>query len=132
MAGGVAVHHNAGARSAAQQLVQWHIGRFGFDIPQRHIDGGNGGHGHRPAAPVGPFVKELPDIFYLVCIAADELRAKVIFQVRSHRQFAPIECGIAQAGNTAIGGDFQRDEVSSRAGNKDFGLNNFHSIYIPY
>jgi hypothetical protein len=38
--GGVAIDHHPFAGCAAQQLVERHIGRFGFDVPQRHIHGG--------------------------------------------------------------------------------------------
>ena len=81
MTGGVAVDHHPFARGAAQQLVKRHSGGFGFDIPQRHINGGNRRHGHRAAAPVSTFVEELPDIFDAVSITANQLRTKVIFQV---------------------------------------------------
>ena len=37
--GRVAVDHHAFTGGAAQQLVERHIGRFGFDVPQRHIHG---------------------------------------------------------------------------------------------
>jgi hypothetical protein len=73
VAGGVTVDHHPFPGGAAQQLVERHVGRFGFDIPQRHIHGGDGRHGNRTATPVSTFVEELPDVFDAVRIAANEL-----------------------------------------------------------
>ncbi|MNT18826.1 hypothetical protein D3C72_1540490 [compost metagenome] len=85
MAGGVAVHHDAGTRCATEQLVQRHIGGLALDVPQRHVYGRDGGHGDRPAAPVGAFIEELPYVFDLMGVPADQLRTDMIFQIGRHR-----------------------------------------------
>ncbi len=79
MAGGVTVNHHAFARRATQQLIQRHVGGFGFNIPQRHIDGGDSRHRDRAATPVSAFIEELPDIFDAVRITPHQLRAQMIF-----------------------------------------------------
>ena len=90
MPGGVAIDHYAFTGSAPQQLVKRHIGRFGFDIPQRHIHGGDGRHGDRAATPVRAFIEKLPDIFDAVRIATNQLWAEVVFQVRGDGEFASV------------------------------------------
>ena len=90
VARGVAVNHHPVTGCPAQQLIQRHPRRLRFNIPQGHIDGGDSRHGHRPAAPVGSLVEELPDIFDTLRIAADKLRAEVILQVRCDGQLATV------------------------------------------
>ncbi len=128
--GGVAIDHHARAGGAAQQLINRHVGRFAFDIPQRHIDRRDRRHGDRATTPVGPFVEVLPDVFDLMRIAADQLRADVIFQVGGDRQFPAIEGCITNAGQTLIGGDFDGDKVSACAGYKYFCLYNLHPVCL--
>src|SRR5687767_5962135 len=71
LAVGMAINQDLLTASAAQQLIQRHVGGFGLDIPQRHIHGGDRGHGDRSATPVGAAIKILPDIFNPACIPAD-------------------------------------------------------------
>ncbi len=104
--GGVAVDHDPFPGRAAQQLIQGHVGGFGFNVPQRHIHRGDGRHGDRAATPVGAFIEKLPDIFNAVRIAANQLGAKVILQVRGHGQLASVQRGIAQTDDPLIGGNF--------------------------
>jgi hypothetical protein len=129
--GGVAVDHHPFAGCAAQQLVERHVGRFGFDVPQRHIHGGDGRHGDRTATPVGAFIEELPDIFDAVRIAANQLRAEVIFQVGSNGELTPVQRSVTEADNPLIGGDFKGDKVPPRAGNKHVSRDNLHNSF-PY
>ena len=81
VAGGMAVNHYPFTGGTAQQLVQRHIGGFGFDVPQRHIDSRDRRHGDRATTPVRAFIEELPDIFDAVGITTNQLRAEMIFQV---------------------------------------------------
>ena len=131
VSGGMTIDHHPFPGCAAQQLVERHIGRFGFDIPQCHIHGGNGRHGDRTTTPVGAFIEELPDILNAVRITADQLRAEVIFQIRGHRKFTSVEGGITQADDALVGGNLKGDKVTPRAGNKDFSPDNLHNPF-PY
>jgi hypothetical protein len=94
---GVAVDHDAGAAGAAQQLVERQAGDLGLDVPQRHVDGGDGRHRHRPSAPVGALVEELPDVLDLVGVAADQAGDHVLPQIGDDRQLAPVQGGVADA-----------------------------------
>ena len=123
---GVAVDHHAGAALATQQLVQRHVGGLGLDVPQRRVHGGDRAHGHRAAAPVGPAVQVLPDVFDLVRVAPDQAGNDVLRQVADHGQFAPVEGGVADAGQAFIGLDFQGDEVAAGAADDDAGVGDFH------
>ena len=77
--GGVGIGHDAGATAASQQLVKRLPSNFGFDVPQRCVDCGNGGHGDRASAPVSTFVEVLPDVFNLLRIAANQTGNHVLF-----------------------------------------------------
>lgn len=129
--GGVAVDHYALTGCAAQQLVERHICRFGFDVPERHIHSGDSRHGDRPAAPVGALIEELPDIFDTVRVAANQLRAEVIFQVGSNGELTPVQRGVTEANDPFIGSDFKGDKVPPRAGNKHVSRDNLHNSF-PY
>ena len=59
---GVAVDHHPVAARAAEQLVDRQAGRLALDVPQRGVDGGDRGHRHRPAPPVGAVVEVLPGV----------------------------------------------------------------------
>ena len=123
---GVAVDHDAAAAASAQQLVQRHVGGLGLDVPQRCIDRRNGAHGHRAAAPVSAFVQVLPDVFDLVRVAPDQAGDHMVLKVAHHRQLAPVQGGVADAGEAFIGFDFQGDEVAAGAADDDFGAGDFH------
>ena len=73
--GSVGVGQNAGAGSAAQQLVNRDAGLLGLDVPQCHIHSGDGGHGHRSTLPVSTLVQVLPDVLDVVLILADKARS---------------------------------------------------------
>ncbi|MNR09872.1 hypothetical protein D3C85_1260940 [compost metagenome] len=90
VAGGVAINHDTFTRCSAQKLIKRHSGGFGFDIPQRHIDGRNGRHRDRSAPPVRAFIEELPDVFDAMRIAANQLRTEMIFKVRGNGQLASV------------------------------------------
>ncbi len=68
---------------------------FGLDVPQRHVDGGDRRHRDRAAPPVRAAIQELPDVFDLVRIAADEAGHDVIGQIAGDGQFATVQGCIA-------------------------------------
>jgi len=113
---GVAVDHDGLARGAAQKLVKRQAGHLGLDVPQRHIDGGDGRHGHRAAPPVGALVEILPDVLDLVGVAADKAGNDVVGEIAGDGQFAAVERGVADAVDALVGLDLQGDEVAARAG----------------
>src|SRR5690606_14190061 len=116
----VTVHEYAFARSAAEQLVDRHARHLAEDVPQRDVDRGDGGHGDGTAAPVRAPVEELEDVLDPTGIAADEIRYQVILEVGRDREFAAIERGVTEAGNTGPRNNFQRDEVARGAGHDHF------------
>ena len=75
---GVGVDEDTLAALAAEQVVDGRVERFALDVPQRHVDGGDGGHRDRAAPPVGSAIEILPDVFDLERIAADEAGKHVL------------------------------------------------------
>ena len=129
-AGGVAVHHHAFARGAAEQLVQRHARYLAENVPQRHIHCGDRRHRDRTAAPVRAFVEVLPGVFDATRIAADQQRAHVVFQIRSDREFAAVQRCIADAVYAFVRDDFQCDEIAARAGDDHIGANDLHDFFL--
>ena len=123
---GVAVDHHAGTALAAQQLVQRQAGGLGLQVPQRGVDGGDGGHGDRAATPVGTLVQVLPDILDLVRVAADQAGDDVFGQIGRHRQLAAVQGGVADAGQALVGLDLQRHEIAAGRANDHACVRNFH------
>ena len=72
----VLVDHHLVARPAAEQLVERHVRGLGLDVPERHVDGADRGHGDRAAAPVGALVEVLPDVLGAHRVLADEASAR--------------------------------------------------------
>ena len=128
LARGMPIHHDPLAALATQQLVQRHVGGLGLDVPQRHVDGGNRGHGHRATAPVGPAIQVLPDVFDTLRIAADQGGQNVLFKVSHHGHFAAIQGGVADAIQAGVGDNFQGDQVAPRASDDHPRFNNFHTL----
>ena len=77
---GVTIDQNSRPALAAKQVVDGSLQGFAFDVPEGHVDGGDGGHGDGAAAPVGSAVEILPDVFDLKRIAADEAGDQVVRQ----------------------------------------------------
>ena len=63
-------------------------------------------------------------------ILADEQRRHVIPEVAHHRQFAPVERGVAQARVALVRSDLEGYEIAVRAGDDDFGLEIFTSVIL--
>jgi len=120
---GVAVDHEAVAALAPEQLVHRHAGQLPLDVPECHVDGRDGGHGHGTAPPVGATVEVLPDVFDVARIAADEAREHVLVEVGLDGEFTAVEGRVAESDNPFVGDDLHGDEVAARAG--DDGLDAF-------
>src|SRR5690606_21495343 len=100
-----------------------HVGELGLDVPQRHVDGSNRGHGDRTAPPVGPAVEELPDILDAMSVATDQAGDEVIGEIAGDGKFASVEGGISQSIHARAGLDPERDEITAGAGDNDAGIN---------
>ena len=123
----VPVDHHRVARGAAEQLVHGGAERLPLDVPERGVDGGDGRHGHRPAAPVGALVEELPDVFDAPRVAPLEERQHVVTQVRCDGELASVERRVAQSVDAVFGLELERDEVAPRAADDDLAADDLHS-----
>src|SRR5437762_2401924 len=110
------VNRDACARCAAEQLVKRKAGNFRFDVPQRHVDGGDRAHRHRSAPPIGAAMEILPNILDLMRIAADQTGDDVIGEVTGNGELTAVERRVAESGYAVLGLNFQRDEVAPGAG----------------
>ncbi len=120
-AGGVSVGQGAGTTRAAEELVQGHSGVLGLDVPQLGVDGRDRRHGHGAAPPVRTAVEVLPGVLDAGGVLPQEEGYDVIVEVGAYGQFAAVERGVAETGDTVLGGDAQGDEVPSGTGHVDFG-----------
>jgi hypothetical protein len=68
----------------------------------------------------------LPSVFDAAGIAADQNRQKVLVQITCHSQFPTIQCGVAQSVGSVFRDQLEGDEISPRAANNYFCVNNFH------
>ncbi len=124
------VHHHTHAALAAEQVVHRRVKRFALDVPQRHIDGGDGTHRHRTTTPVRAAIQVLPDVFRSRWIATDEARNDVIRKIAGDREFAPVQRCVAESIDAFVRVDLERDKVSSRRADQDFGVFNLHLIFF--
>ena len=83
---GVAVDRHAFAALAAEQLVQRHVRQFALDVPQGHVDAGDGVVLDRPIAPVGVLMHQLPQLFNRVRIAPHDQRLDVFLNQALDRE----------------------------------------------
>ena len=67
-------------RFAAEKIVNRHAGAFAFNVPERHIHGGENVVVHWPVAPVRLHLRRLPKILDAVRVFADEPRLQVVLQ----------------------------------------------------
>ena len=113
------------AGGAAEELVDGDVQGLALDVPQCQVDGADGGHGHRPAAPVGAAVEVLPGVFDPVRVPAQQCRGEVVAEVAGDGEFAAVEGGVAPADDAIVGGDLQGDEVAAGAGDEDVDVDDF-------
>jgi hypothetical protein len=111
---------------AAQQIIQRRVQCLGFDVPQGHIDGGDGAHRDGAAFPIDTFIEIMPEVLNVTRILANQRRNAVGFKIGGNRSFPAIERGIAQTIDAGIGKDFERNKISARTADNDFGVGDFH------
>ena len=98
----MAVDRHARAHLATEQLIQWQPGLLTLDVPQGHIDAGNGVVLDRPVAPVGVLVHQLPEFLDRLGVAADQQRFEILFDkafdgdmpVGKSRAAQPVQAGL--------------------------------------
>ena len=66
------------AAAPAQEVPDGRTEPLALDIPQCHVNAGNGGHGHGAAPPVRTPVKVLPDCLYVARLTPDKQRDHVL------------------------------------------------------
>ena len=125
---GVAVDHHALPGRAAQQLVHRETSQLALNVPQRNVDGGDGGHRHRATTPVGAFVQVLPGVFDPAGVPADQQRTDMITKVGSHRQFAAVQGRITHSEQAVSGLDDQGDVVTAGRRDDHPGVSDLHDF----
>ena len=123
------IRQNAGTGGSAQQLIDRNACLLGFDVPQSHIHGGDGGHGHRTTLPVRALVQVLPNIFDVVLVLADKARCNGLEIFRGNK-FASVQGGVTKSNDAVGGGDAKDDEVASRACHEDFSFFDCHGVFL--
>ena len=126
--GSMGIDQDMVAALAAEQVVDRDTERLALDVPKRHIDGRDGGHGNRPSPPVRTAIEIMPDVFSLKRIAPDQARNEVILQIADDCQLASIQGRIAQAVDALVGFDFQGHEIAARTADNHFRAENFHLL----
>src|SRR5690606_11477076 len=119
--------HHLVARAAAEQLVERHAGDLGLDVPQRHVDGGDGGHGDGAAAPVGALVEVLPDVLGAERVLADEGGGDVILQVGDDREPTAVRRAGADAVHALAGHRLHGGEVAPGRADDALDLGDLHT-----
>jgi quercetin dioxygenase-like cupin family protein len=84
---GVCIHHRAVTAFAAEQIIERHIRQFAFDVPQRHVDRAEGGHGDGAAPKIGAAIEELPDVLAAARVHTDKVGDQVVGQVSGGQGF---------------------------------------------
>lgn len=123
---GVAVGAHPVPARAAQELVERQARGLRLDVPQRDVDGGDRGHRHRSAPPVGAPVERLPGVLDAVRVETHEEGHHMVLEVADDGQLPSVERGVAEAGEPFVGRQLQCDEVTARAGDEDLRVDNFH------
>jgi len=125
--GGMGVDHRAVAALAAEQLVERHVRQLALDIPQRHVDGADGGHGDRATPEIGAAVEELPDVFAAAWVHADQVGHDVVAEIGCRQGLSVFERRVAEAVDALVGHDLEGDVVLAGAADEDFGIGDFHA-----
>ena len=121
----VPINQRAFARAAAEQLIDRLVRHLAENVPERDVDGGNRSHRYRAASPVRTAIEKLPDVLDTARVAADEIRYQVVLEIRGDGEFAPIQSGVADTGNTGASDNFEGYEIARGAGDDDFGRHDF-------
>ena len=116
------VHEHSLAALSADEIVKRRSEHLPLDVPEREIDRGDGRHRDGPALPVRASIEEVPDVFGVPRVAADESRNDVRFEVRDDRLLPPVERRIAEPVNPFIRENLQRDEIPPGRANNHFRI----------
>ena len=100
-----------------------------FDIPQRHVDCGNGRHGDGPPAPISTPVQVLPDVLDHVGVATNQTWRDMLCQIGNNGHLATIDGRITKPVDPVVSDDLYSDEVSAGATYKYFDV--FDIQFIP-
>ena len=114
------------ARRPAKKLIDRRAKRLALDVPQRCIDGADRRHRHGTPTPVRAGVEVLPRVFDAARVAADEQRHDVIAQVAGDGELAAIQRRVAQPVDAVLRYNLQGDEVSARAADNHFRVDDLH------
>src|SRR5215208_1118349 len=93
---GMNIDGRGGSTATAEQVVQGHPRQFSLDVPERHVDAGDGIVQHRSAPPVGADREHRPDVFDVVHRAPDDLRLDVLLDRGGDSQRTLGEGGAAE------------------------------------
>jgi hypothetical protein len=54
----------------------------------------------------------------------------VVIQIAGNDKFAPVQCGVTETVDSVFGDDLQRDEITSRAAEDHFGVDNSYRSFL--
>jgi len=72
----------------------------------------------------------LPGVFDACCIAPEQHRHDVVFEVRDHGEFATVERCIAEPADPLVGDDLERDEIAPGTRDDDARALDLHG-FLP-
>jgi hypothetical protein len=127
----VAVDEDGIAAASAEEVVDGGVESLALDVPEGHVDSGDGGHGDGTAAPVGSAIEVLPDVFGLEGVAVKDAGDDVVGEIAGDGEFAAVEGGVAQAVEAFVGFDFERNEVAARGADVDGCVADLHRFDFP-
>ena len=119
---GVGIDGSGFAALAAEELVDGHAGQFAFDIPQGHVDTGDGVVEHGAVAPVMMDHHGLPEVFDAGDVSADEHGSEMILDGGVNGAEGLGEGGAAEAVEAGLGGDDLDDDEAGAVGLGEDGL----------
>ena len=93
---GMDINGRGGPAATAEHVKQGHARQFSLDVPERHVDAGDGIVQHRSAPPIGADRKHRPDVFNVMHRASDDLRLQVLLNGGGDHKRTLGEGGAAQ------------------------------------
>lgn len=127
----MAVNQHAISAFPAKQVVHGSVQRLALDVPEGHIDRGNGSHCYGAAAPVGSSIQVLPNVLGLEWIAADQARYDVLFKIRSDSELAAVQGGVTQAENALVGMDSEGHKIPAGRTDENLGSRDLQAARPP-
>ena len=116
-------HRHSRPHLASEQLIERHIGQLALDIPERHIDTGNGVIFDWTVTPIGILVHQLPELFNGLRVAPEQQRLEILFKKAFDGQMTISKSRAAQAVQAILIG-FNLDDDKIDAFRR--GQDNFH------